>query len=104
MALFICHWGAHFLSTICYIFILPKTVWVERYGDRIGNFGGIDTDVLCRYSPDYIRNYILDCLEKVQGHGGIAFGSGNSIPDYVPTEGFLAMVDTIREWRQDHRL
>lgn len=26
MALFICHWGAHFLSTICYIFILPKTV------------------------------------------------------------------------------
>ncbi|MEQ2443605.1 hypothetical protein WMO64_08980, partial [Pseudoflavonifractor sp. CLA-AP-H29] len=25
MALFICHWGAHFLSTICYIFILPKT-------------------------------------------------------------------------------
>ena len=27
MALFICHWGAHFLSTICYIFILPKTDW-----------------------------------------------------------------------------
>ena len=26
MALFICHWGAHFLSTICYIFILPKTL------------------------------------------------------------------------------
>ena len=26
MALFICHWGVHFLSTICYIFILPKTV------------------------------------------------------------------------------
>lgn len=25
MALFICHWDAHFLSTICYIFILPKT-------------------------------------------------------------------------------
>lgn len=25
MALFICHWGAHFLSTICYIFILSKT-------------------------------------------------------------------------------
>lgn len=26
MALFICHWDAHFLSTICYIFILPKTL------------------------------------------------------------------------------
>ena len=76
-------------------------VWVEKYGDKIGNFGGVDTDVLCRYSGDYIRNYVLDCLERVKGHGGIAFGTGNSIPDYVPTGGYLAMIDTVREWRQD---
>lgn len=75
------------------------TQWVERYGDRIGNFGGIDTDVLCRYSPEYIREYILDCLDKVKGHGGIAFSSGNSIPDYVPTESYLVMIDTVRQWR-----
>ena len=75
--------------------------WVNRYGDRIGNFGGIDTDVLCRCSAEYIREYILDCLNKVKGHGGIAFGSGNSIPDYVPVEGYLAMVETVREWRKD---
>lgn len=77
------------------------SVWVDRYGDRIGNFGGIDTDVLCRNTPEYIRNYVLDCLEKVRGHGGIAFASGNSIPDYVSTEGYLAMVNTVREWRGD---
>ena len=77
------------------------SVWVDRYGDKIGNFGGIDTDVLCRYDAAYIRSYILDCLEKVKGHGGIAFSSGNSIPDYVPTEGYLAMVETVREWRGD---
>lgn len=77
------------------------SVWVDRYGERIGNFGGIDTDVLCRSTPEYIRNYILDCLGKVDGRGGIAFASGNSIPDYVPTEGFLAMVETIRDWRGD---
>lgn len=75
--------------------------WVDRYGDRIGNFGGIDTDVLCRYSPEYIREYILDCLGKVKGRGGIAFSSGNSIPDYVPVEGYLAMIETVREWRGD---
>lgn len=75
------------------------SVWVDRYGDKIGNFGGIDTDVLCRCTPAEIREYILDCLEKVKGHGGIAFASGNSIPDYVPTEGYLAMVDTVRQWR-----
>lgn len=33
MALFICHWGAHFLSTICYIFILPKTEMREGQQD-----------------------------------------------------------------------
>lgn len=80
------------------------SVWVEKYGDRIGNFGGIDTDVLCRYSAKEIREYITDCLDKVQNCGGIAFGSGNSIPDYVPTEGYLAMLDTVRERRQDKRL
>lgn len=79
------------------------TVWVDKYGDRIGNFGGIDTDVLCRQSPEEIRAYVIDCLEKVKGHGGIAFASGNSIPDYVPTEGYLAMVDTVRQWRGDHQ-
>ena len=74
---------------------------MERYGDRIANFGGIDTDVLCRHSPDYIRENVTDCLNRVKGHGGIAFGTGNSIPDYVPTEGYLAMIETVREWRQD---
>lgn len=77
------------------------SVWVERYGDRIGNFGGIDTNVLCTQTPEEIREYILDCLRKVDGKGGIAFASGNSIPDYVPTEGYLAMAETVREWRGD---
>lgn len=79
------------------------SVWVDRYGDKIGNFGGVDTDILCRKSEEEIREYVLDCLNKVKGHGGIAFGSGNSIPDYVPTEGYLAMVNTVRQWRGDYK-
>jgi uroporphyrinogen decarboxylase len=78
--------------------------WAEQYGDRIGNFGGIDTDVLCRKSPEEIRAYVLDSLRRVQGHGGIAFGSGNSIPDYVPTDGYLAMIETVRDWRGDREV
>ncbi len=80
------------------------SVWVDRYGDRIGNFGGIDTDVLCRYDRAYIREYVLDSLSRVKGKGGIAFSSGNSIPDYVPFEGYLAMVETVREWRNDKEI
>jgi uroporphyrinogen decarboxylase len=81
--------------------IAPFTEWIERYGDRIGNFGGIDMDVICRQSPEQIRAYTLDILEKSMGHGGVAFGSGNSIPHYVPVEGYYAMTNTIREFRGD---
>jgi len=80
------------------------TVWVDRYGDRIGNFGGIDTDVICRESPDVIQAYVTDCLNSVKGKGGIAFGSGNSIPDYAPVEGYLAMNHAVRNWRNDRVL
>ena len=74
-------------------------VWVERYGDKIGNFGGIDLDVVCRKTRAEIRENIHDVLRQVDGKGGIAFGTGNSIPVYVPEEGFLAMVETLREYR-----
>jgi len=76
-------------------------VWVERYGDRIGNFGGIDTEALCLLPEADIKEYILDVLARVGGKGGIAWGSGNSIPDYVPASGFLAMIDTVRAYRGD---
>ena len=80
--------------------IAPFSIWVDRYGDRIGNFGGIDTDALCTLSESEIKEYILDVLKLTYGKGGIAFGSGNSIPDYVPEAGYLAMVRTIREYRE----
>jgi len=74
-------------------------VWVDKYGDQIGNFGGVDTDHLCRKSEQEIkvitRNVIRDCVN----HGGFALGSGNSIPAYVKAEGYLAMVETGREIR-----
>lgn len=80
------------------------SVWAERFGDRIGNFGGIDTDVLCRQTPEEIRAYVFDCLEKVKNCGGIAFSSGNSIPNYVPLTGYLAMIEAVRDWRGDKEI
>lgn len=75
--------------------------WVRLYGDRIGNFGGADTDYLVRNDPATIKAYVRDVLERSVGHGGFAFGSGNSIPEYVPASGYLAMVEAVREWRGD---
>ena len=67
--------------------------WMEKYGDKIGNFGGIDMDVVCRNSKEEIREYIRDVIAKCQGHGGFAFGTGNSIPDYIPTENYVHMIE-----------
>lgn len=81
--------------------IAPFKVWMEKYGDRIGNFGGIDMDELCQRTPEEIKKYTLNVCESARPHGGIAFGSGNSIPDYVPLEGYTAMVNAVRQWRGD---
>lgn len=79
-------------------------VWVEKYGDRIANFGGLDTDTLCRCDAAEIRRQVFEILDEVKGHGGIAFSTGNSIPDYVPTEGYLAMIEAVRDWRGDEKI
>lgn len=77
--------------------------WVERYGDRIGNFGGIDTDAVCRLDKPAMREYITDVIKKCQGHGGFAFSTGNSIPDYVPIDNYRYMVEVVREIRGDFK-
>lgn len=81
--------------------IAPFSSWTDRYGDRIGNFGGVDTDILCRCDEKQIREYTLDVLNRCADKGGVAIGSGNSIPNYVPFSGYMAMVETVREFRGD---
>jgi len=79
--------------------IAPFSAWVERYGDRIGNFGGIDTDMLSRASEADIKAHTREIIEMARPHGGFALGSGNSIPSYVPPSGYLAMIEAAREAR-----
>ncbi len=79
-------------------------VWVERFGRRIGNFGGLDVNDLCLKSEAEIEARVFDCLDRIRAipeHGGIAFGSGNSIPQYVPASGYRAMNEAVRKWRRD---
>ena len=79
--------------------IAPFPVWAEKYGDKIGNFGGADVDVVCNASKQELKEYILDVISKSKNHGGFAFGTGNSIPDYVPAESYLNMIEIVREYR-----
>lgn len=83
--------------------IAPFPVWVERYGKVIGLFGGVDMNALCTLPEVEIERYTWDLLSRSSAQEGLAVGSGNSIPDYVPAAGYLAMVNTVREYRGDFR-
>jgi hypothetical protein len=85
--------------------IAPFTEWIEKYAQRIGLFGGFDMNVLIMNDYDYV-------FEKVRREGtqfralakGYGLGSGNSIPDYMKEEGFMAMIDAVKAIRKDENL
>lgn len=85
--------------------IAPFGLWIEKYADRIGLFGGFDMNELILNDYDYV-------FEKVRREGtqfrsmakGYGLGSGNSIPDYMNVDGFMAMVDAVRAIRLDEKL
>jgi uroporphyrinogen decarboxylase len=81
--------------------IAPFSEWISRYGNNIGLFGGIDVDLLCTKSPRQIYETVLEHGHKFRNMAqGYAIGSGNSIPDYVPVDGYMAMIDAVQELRR----
>jgi uroporphyrinogen decarboxylase len=79
--------------------IAPFSEWVRRYGDKIGLFGGIDTDALCDISGIDIESYTREVIAPVINKPGIAIGSGNSITDYVSPGRFAKMNEIVRIMR-----
>ncbi len=75
--------------------------WIELYGDKIGLFGGIDVNTLCLNNYDDVyRKVVEDGTRFRSMANGWGLGSGNSIAEYVPVEGFMAMVDATKEIRK----
>jgi uroporphyrinogen decarboxylase len=73
--------------------IAPFERWIEDYGDRIGLIGGFDMDFLCSRTEQDVYDDVLERGAKFRSMArGYALGSGNSIPDYVPVENYLAMI------------
>jgi uroporphyrinogen decarboxylase len=72
--------------------ILPVEDAYRKWGDRIAILGGLDVDFLCRSNPEDIYKRARKIIEQTFDTGGYALGSGNSIPDYVPREKYMAML------------
>jgi len=81
--------------------IAPFDKWIDLYNSKIGLFGGIDLNTLClkKYDDAYLE--VLEkgtqFRKKAKGYG---IGSGNSIPEYIPIDGFRAMIDAVNEIRR----
>lgn len=75
--------------------IMPIAEFKKQWGDKIGVLGGVDIDKLTRLSPEQLRVHVRGIIEECSPGGRFAIGSGNSIPDYIPVENYLTMVDEI---------
>lgn len=71
--------------------ILPVEQAYEQLHDRIAVLGGIDVNFIATRTPEEIEARSKALLRQTAGRGGYALGTGNSVPDYVPEENYLAM-------------
>jgi uroporphyrinogen decarboxylase len=72
--------------------IYPVEDALDWWSERIAIMGGIDVDFLVRRAPEEIHQRSIRLLEKTFSTGGFALGSGNSIPEFVPLDNYLAMI------------
>lgn len=81
--------------------IAPFKEWQEKYGDRIALFGGVDMSFVCNKSEDDVKGYVNNLLKEATKFPGFAFGTGNSVPDYIPVENYIGMIETARKFRRE---
>ena len=75
--------------------IEPVEEAYERWGGRIAILGGIDVDFVCTSTPEKIKERAVAMLQRTSERGGYALGTGNSVPEYVPDENFLSLIETV---------
>ena len=78
--------------------IVPVEQFKQRWGSGVAVLGGVDVDLLSRGTEEDVRRRTSQILEACAPGGGYACGSGNSITNYMPTENYLAMVETIHRF------
>lgn len=71
--------------------ILPVEEAYEKYGDRIAIIGGIDVDFVIRSTREAVYERANAMLNRAGERGGYALGTGNSVPEYVPDDHYLAL-------------
>ncbi len=79
--------------------ILPITEFMDVYGDRVAGLGGVDMDKLCRLDEPALRAYCRSILDHCMPKGRFAFGTGNTVANYVPIDNYLIMMEEGHRYR-----
>lgn len=80
--------GRHsYEDTIC-----PVEEAYEKLVGRIAVMGGIDMHFMVTKSPEQIYARATEMLERSRERGCYFLGTGNSVPEYVPQENYVALV------------
>ena len=80
--------------------IMPIGEFKKEFGQKIAVLGGVDVDKLSRLPEQQLRGYVRGIIDECHPSGGFILGSGNSIPDYVPMENYLVMLDEGRKYNK----
>ena len=78
--------------------IMPVTDFKKTYGRRIATFGGVDMDRLVDSDEETLRHYVRAILDTNMPGGCYAFGTGNTVANYVPLNRFFIMLQEARQW------
>ncbi len=80
--------------------ITPVEKAYEDLNGKIAVLGGLDVNFLATKTPNEVYSRARNMLETSASRGGYALGSGNSIPDYIPYENYLALLRAANEFDQ----
>ena len=69
----------------------------RRYGNRLCLIGHVDVDMLARGTEEQVRAQVRKNIAAAWNGTGYCAGSGNSIPEYVKYENYMAMLDEVRK-------
>ena len=79
--------------------IMPINDFMDTYGDRVAGLGGVDMDKLCRLEENDLRAYCRSILDHCMPKGRFAYGTGNTVANYVPIENYMTMMDEGHRYR-----
>jgi uroporphyrinogen decarboxylase len=79
--------------------ILPIMSFMDTYGHRIAGLGGVDVDRLCRLDKASLTDYCRTILDHCMPKGRYAYGTGNSVANYIPLDNYLTMMEVGHAYR-----